>query len=189
MQLLSEESWILGRKRQSIPYSICREEVPKLPRTQTPGKCIDCVFSSSSVLSPTWPLICHFCACLALHHESCPPGWEDPRSCQKGLMVRKHQLLLYLLAVGSLLLSGSRVLCHSLQGGRRPHQIGKGPWSSLLPSSGLWGNIPWLVHSLPAQPGAGRLQKKRERRENAINTTAAGSECLSLGLSPHPEKV
>lgn len=185
---IREESWILDLKRQRIPYSIWREEVPKFPGTQTPGKCMDCMFSSFQSLAATWPPICHFCTCLALHHASCPSQWEGPRSCQRWLMTRKHPFLPYLLAVGSLLLSGSRVLCHSPQGGRRPHQTGKGPWSSPLPSSRLWGNTPWLVHSLPAQPGAGRLEK-RERRENAINTVAVGSECLSLVLSPHPEKV
>lgn len=101
-------------------------------------------------------------------HDSCAPRWGGLWGCQRGLPVRKHQSPPYLLAVGSLLLSGSRVLCHSLQGGRRPHQTGKGPWSSLLPSSGLWGNTPWLARSSPAQPAAGRLRRKGEGRENAM---------------------
>ena len=188
IQWISKEGWILGWKNEEIHILSKQKRCPSSLelRSQRHGLCVLCFFQD---LALTWPLTCHFYPCLALPARKSWPWRWDGLGAAPGGCWWKERLLPYLLAVGFLPLSGSRALCRSLQGGRRPHRTGKGPWNSHLLSSGLWGSTPWLAHSSPAQPGAGRLQRKGAKREGAINTTAAASECLSLVLPLGSVKV
>lgn len=160
--------------------------MPKLPGTQIPKARTLCAPRRSTQLTPHLPFL-PLPGPASQRKLTLAVRWSG--SCPRGLLVRKERSLPYLLAVGFLPLSGSRALCHSPQGGRRPHRTGKGPWNSPLLSLGLWGSTPWLSHSSPARPGAGRLQRKGAKREGAINTTAAASERLSLVLPLGPVKV